>query len=282
MPVGYAVPDNEILLLNDSGAPAVADEGEIAVRTRYVSPGYWRRPDLTADSFFDDPADRHEKIYRTGDLGRMLPDGCLVHLGRKDFFVKIRGYRVELDEIETMLKQFPDIKEAVVTALNNNSGDERLVAYVVPKRVPGPNVTEMRRFLERYLPDYMIPVTFISLAALPLTDTFKVDRKALPKPKGLRPEIAATYTAPRNPIEAALVKIWAEVLEIDEIGVHDHFFDLGGHSLAATRIISRVVKAFPVDLPIKVLFDSPTAAQMAEVIAKQQDNNPSNRESQKI
>ena len=282
IPVGYAVADNDVLLLDDSGAQVAGDEGEIAVRTRYVSPGYWRRPDLTADAFFEDPADRHEKIYRTGDLGRMLPDGCLLHLGRKDFFVKIRGYRVELDEIETMLNQFPGIKDAVVTALNNNSGDERLVAYVVPKTAPGPNVTEMRRFLERQLPDYMIPGTFISLAALPLTDTFKVDRKALPNPKGLRPEIAATYAAPGNPIEAALVRIWAEVLEIDEIGVHDHFFDLGGHSLAATRIVSRVAKAFPVNLPIKILFDSPTVAQMAEVIVKQQDNHPSNREPQKM
>ncbi len=183
-----------------------------------------------------------------------MPDGCLLHLGRKDFFVKIRGYRVELDEIEMTLMEFPGIKEVAVTALNNNSGDERLVAYVVPKTAPGPNVSEIRRFLEEKLPDYMIPATFITLDALPLTDTLKVDRKALPKPNGLRPEIAVPYAAPRNSIEAALAKIWAEMLELDQVGVHDNFFDLGGHSLAATRVISRVVLTFPLNLPVKVLW----------------------------
>jgi acyl carrier protein len=264
------------VLLDDSGAKVAGDEGEIAVRTRYVSPGYWRRPDLTAESFDDDPADEKGKIYRTGDLGRMLPDGCLLHLGRKDFFVKIRGYRVELEEIEMTLMEFPGIKDVVVTALNNDSGNERLVAYIVPKRAPGPNVSEMRRFLADKLPDYMIPATFITLDALPLTDTLKVDRKALPEPNGLRPEIAASYAAPRNSVEEALVKIWAEVLDLHKVGVHDNFFDLGGHSLAATRVISRVVKTFPSELPIKALFDSPTVAEMAKVIVERQDKKPSN------
>lgn len=267
VPVGYAVADNDVLLLDDYGAQVAGDEGEIAVRTRYVSPGYWRRPDLTANSFFSDPEDENGKIYRTGDLGHMLPDGCLLHLGRKDFFVKIRGYRVELEEIEMTLMELPGIKECVVDALNNNSGDERLVAYVVASAVPGPNVSEMRRFLQDKLPDYMIPATFIVLDALPLTDTLKVDRKALPKPNGLRPEISAPYAAPRNSIEAALVKIWAEMLEVDHVGVHDNFFDLGGHSLSATRVISRVIKAFPLNLTVKALFDSPTVAEMAAVIA---------------
>src|SRR5262250_2954821 len=266
LPVGYAVPDNDIMLLDDSGAE-VAGEGEIAVRTRYVSPGYWKRPDLTAGSFRDDPSGVTTKIYRTGDLGRMLPDGCLLHLGRKDFFIKIRGYQVELDEIELALLEFAGIKEAVVTALNNNSGDERLVAYIVSKASPGPNASELRRFLANKLPEYMIPTTFIALDALPLTDTMKVDRKALPKPTGLRPKVAASYAPPKNSIEEALVKIWAEVLEIDQVGVHDNFFDLGGDSLAATRIISRVVQAFAAELSVKTFFDSPTVAKMAEVIA---------------
>jgi amino acid adenylation domain-containing protein len=274
LPVGYAVPDNDIMLLDDSGAEVAGDEGEIAVRTRYVSPGYWKRPDLTARCFFDDPADAKTKIYRTGDLGRMLPDGCLLHLGRKEFFIKIRGYQVELEEIELALLEFAGVKEAVVTALNNNSGDERLVAYIVPKATPAPNATELRRFLANKLPDYMIPTSFIALDALPLTDTLKVDRKALPRPKGLRPELAMSYAPPRNSIEEALVKIWAEVLEIDQVGVHDNFFDLGGHSLAATRIISRVVKAFTLELSVKALFDSPTVADMAEVIAGDQDYTP--------
>jgi acyl-CoA synthetase (AMP-forming)/AMP-acid ligase II/acyl carrier protein len=282
VPVGYAVSANDILFLDDSGAPVSGDEGEIAVRTRYVSPGYWQRPDLTATSFIDDPMDERGKIYRTGDLGRMLPDGCLLHLGRKDFFTKIRGYRVELDEIEMTLMELPSLKDVVVTTSNNNSGEQRLVAYVVPKRAPGPNVSEMRRFLSEKLPDYMIPSTFIALDALPLTDTLKVDRKVLPAPKGLRPKIAASYAAPRNSVEEVLVKIWAEVLDLDQVGVHDNFFDLGGHSLAATRVISRVIETFPSELPIKALFDSPTVAEMAEVIVAGQDKKPNNTELEMI
>jgi amino acid adenylation domain-containing protein len=269
MPVGYAVSDNDVLLLDDAGVQ-VDDEGEIAVRTRYVSPGYWNRPDLTAEAFSDDPTVARGKIYRTGDLGRMLPDGCLLHLGRKDFFVKIRGYRVELEEIEMALLEYPGIKEAVVRAWNNNSGDERLAAYVVPMTAPGPNASEIRQFLADKLPEYMIPTTFTSLDALPLTDTLKVDRRALPEPKGLRPDIAVPYATPRNPIEQALVRIWADVLGLDCVGVHDNFLDLGGHSLAATRIISRVVKIFPLELPVRSLFDSPTVAEMSEIIVHAQ------------
>ncbi len=282
VPVGYAVADNEVVLLDDSGAVVSGDEGEIAVRTRYVSPGYWQRPDLTAASFFLDPADANVRIYRTGDLGRMLPDGCLLHLGRKDFFVKIRGYRVELEEIEMTLLELAGVKECVVTALGNNSGDERLVAYVVPTAVPGPNVSEMRRFLKDRLPDYMIPTSFMLLDTLPLTDTHKIDRKALPKPTGLRPEIAVAYVAPRNSIEEVLAGIWAEVLEIDAVGMHDNFFDLGGHSLAATRIISRVVNRFSSDLSLQALFDTPTVAEMAQVVALHPDKQPSSADLQKI
>ena len=267
IPVGYPVDDNEVILLDESGTPSASDEGEIAVRTRYVSPGYWRRPELTAASFSIDPEDESKRVYRTGDLGRVLPDGCLLHLGRKDFFVKIRGYRVELDEIETVLTEFDGVKECVVTALGNNSGDERLVAYVVLREETNVTVADLRRFLQGRLPEYMIPVSFMFLDALPLTDTLKVDRKALPQPAGTRPEIGVPYAAPRNPLEETLVKIWDEVLELDRVGIHDPFFDLGGHSLAATRIISRVVKSFSKNLAVKVLFESPTIARMAETIA---------------
>jgi acyl carrier protein len=244
-----------------------------------VAPGYWRRPDLTARSFLHDPADETGRIYRTGDLGRLSEDGCLFHLGRKDFFVKVRGYRVELEEIEMALLEMPTVKEAVVLALDNNSGHERLVAYVVPKTAFGPAINEVRQFLADKLPAYMIPTSFIFLEALPLTDTLKVDRKALPQPDGLRPEIGVPYEAPRNFVEETLVKIWADILDVDRVGIHDSFFDLGGHSLAATRIVSRVVKAFPSELPLKVFFDSPTVAEMAEVIVQNQRENSGHSES---
>jgi len=270
VPVGYAVMDNEILLVDDAGKQIAGDEGEIAVKTRYVSPGYWGRPDLTDAVFLPSPTGGEERIYRTGDLGRMLPDGCLLHLGRKDFFVKIRGYRIDIDEIEAALRECPSIKEAVVVARNNSSGDERLVAYLVPTVQPGPKVGELRRFLNEKLPGYMIPHDFVTLEAIPLTDTRKVDRKALPDPGTSRPELTTPYVAPRTPIEKELAKIWAEVLSTDEVGIHDDFFDLGGHSLSATRIISRVIATFELQLPVRALFDSPTVAAMSVVISSKE------------
>ncbi|HZA54679.1 MAG TPA: AMP-binding protein [Candidatus Udaeobacter sp.] len=234
VPVGYAVMDNEILLLDDAGKQVAGDEGEIAVKTRYVSPGYWGRSDLTEAAFLPDPAGGVERIYRTGDLGRMLPDGCLLHLGRKDFFVKIRGYRIDIDEIEMSLLECPGIKEAVVVAQNNNSGNERLVAYLVPGVRPGPSAGELRTFLKEKLPEYMVPSAFVTLDALPLTDTRKVDRKALTDPSTSRPQMTTPYVPPETPIEAKLARIWADVLSVDEVGIHDDFFALGGHSLAAS------------------------------------------------
>jgi acyl carrier protein len=267
VPVGYAVRDNEILLLDDDGKESASDEGEIAVKTRYVSPGSWRRPDLTNAVLLSDPAGGEERIYRTGDLGRLLPDGCLLHLGRKDFFVKIRGYRIDIDEIEAALLDCAGIKQAVVVARKNNSGEEQLTAYYVPTRRPGPNFGELRAFLRSKLPEYMIPRTFVILEAIPLTATHKIDRKALPDPSTSRPDMATPYVAPRNPIERDLAQIWSEVLSVDEIGIHDEFLALGGDSLDATRIISRVIVSFKVQLPIGAVFDSPTIASMAAVIA---------------
>ena len=163
---------------------------------------------------------------------------CCTWDGRT-FSQRFRGYPVELEEIETKLLELPGIKDVVVTASNNNSGDEQLIAYVVPKTVPGPNVSEIRHFMADNLPEYMIPATFISLDALPLTDTLKVDRKALPAPDGLRPAIVALYQTLQEPRRGNIHEVRAEVLELDRVGVHDHFFDLGGHSLAATRVVSR-------------------------------------------
>ena len=270
VPVGYAVPDNEILLVDDDGRQIPGDEGEIAVKTRYVSPGFWGRPDLTDAVFLPGTEGGEERIYRTGDLGRMLPDGCLLHLGRKDFFVKIRGYRIEIEEIETALRECPGIKEAVVVARSNKSGEERLAAYLVPQVPPGPKAGELRRLLRKTLPGYMIPHDFVTIEAIPLTDTRKLDRKALPDPGTSRPELTTPYVAPGTPIEKELAKIWAEVLLLDEVGIHDDFFDLGGHSLSATRIISRVIAVFKLQLPIRALFDSPTVAAMSAVISSKE------------
>ena len=203
VPVGYPVDDNEILLLDDRGDPVGYREvGEIAVRSRFLSPGYWRKPDRTKDVFLPDPHGGSEQIYRTGDLGRMRPDGLLVCLGRKDFQVKIRGHRIEVDEIEMALLEHPAISEAVVSSRGEDrAGEPRLVAYVVAEGTSTPTVTALRGLLAQHLPDYMIPAAYVKLDALPLAPNGKVNRGALPAPGSERPELETAVTKARNPLE---------------------------------------------------------------------------------
>ena len=259
----------EILLLDEDGQAVRPDDiGEIAIRSRYLSPGYWRRPDLTAAAFRSDPAGGPERIYRTGDLGRRLPDGCLVHLGRKDFQVKIRGFRVEVAEVEGALLSLPTVQEAVVVAREDRPGDRRLVAYLVPTARPAPTVTALRQALAASVPDYMVPAAYVMLDALPKTPGGKVDRRALPPPGRTRPALDQPLVAPRTPVEATVGAIWQEVLGLDEVGMHDNFFDLGGHSLAASQVIARVTETFHVDLPVRVLFEAPTVNGLALAVVQ--------------
>jgi amino acid adenylation domain-containing protein len=268
VPVGYEIQDNEILLLDANGQEVGSNEiGEIAVRSRYLSPGYWRRPDLTQAKFLPDPDGEERRIYLTGDLGRMMPNGCLEHLGRKDFRVKIRGFSVELEEVEAMIRCHPAVREVVVAARMDESKDSRLIAYIVPEQNHAPTATELRHFLQAKLPEYMTPAAFVFLATLPLSPTGKVDRRALPDPSKSRPKLDTPYVAPRTPIEERLARIWSEVLSLARIGVDDNFFDLGGHSLAATRVVSEVIKTFQLEIPIKSLLQSPTVSEMAAMIS---------------
>jgi amino acid adenylation domain-containing protein len=267
VPVGYPVEDKEISLLDSEGKEIGFNEaGEIVVRSRYLSPGYWRRPDLTEAKFKPDPQGGEERLYFTGDMGQILPDGCLIHKGRKDFRVKIRGYGVETAEVEKVLRNHSAIKEAVVVAREDELGEARLVAYFTLCGQLGPSVSELRRFLKSQLADYMIPSAFVVLHKIPLTPNGKVDRRALPNPDNLRPNLDARFVAPRTPTEAKLARISTEVLGVDQVGIHDNFFDLGGHSLAATRLISRVIEELQVEIPLPSLFAAPTIAQMAAVI----------------
>jgi acyl-coenzyme A synthetase/AMP-(fatty) acid ligase/acyl carrier protein len=271
LPVGYAVEDKEILLLNESDVEVGPNEiGEIAVRSRYLSPGYWRRPDLTQAAFLPDSKGEGKRIYRTGDLGRMQQDGCLEHLGRKDFQVKIRGFTVETAEVERAFLEHPNIRQAAITTEEDNLGDKRLVAYLVTNQQTPPSISELRGFLTKKVPDYMVPAKFVLCDALPLTASGKVDRQALSLPDLARLQIGRAFMAPRTPVEEELAKIWAEVLSLDQVGIHDNFLDLGGHSLAATRVVSRVIDRFKVELPIKSLFESVTVADMAAVIMQNQ------------
>ena len=274
VPVGYPVADNEILLLDETGGEVPAGEvGEISVRSRYLSAGYWRKPELTHKAFLADPQGGGKRIYRTGDLGRMLSDGCLLHLGRKDFQVKIRGHRIEIAEIEMALASLAGIKEAVVMAREDRHGEQRLVAYLIVKDQPRLTAGSLRQALAESLPGYMIPSVFVMLESFPLAPNGKVNRGALPRPDWTRPELESPYVAPGTPTETDLAAIWAEVLSLDRVGVHDNFFDLGGSSLSATQVISRVFKGFELELPIQSLFQAPTVAEMAAVIMQNQVKN---------
>ncbi len=267
--VGYAVEGAEISVIDDTGAAVPTDAvGEIVVKGRYLSPGYWRRPELSGEKFFAGGGD--QRRYYTGDVGRLRADGRLYHLGRKDFQLSVRGYRVEASEIEFLLLAQQNVKEALVASWQSSPSEvhDRLIAYIVSFEKPFPAISVLQKALRDKLPDYMVPTDFVFLDSLPLTPNGKIDRLALPGPQGSRPDLAIAYTAPRSDVERLLAEIWAEVLAIDPVGIHDNFFELGGHSLAATRIISRVRQKFKLNLPIKALFDAPTVARMADVIRR--------------
>ncbi|MFQ5930329.1 MAG: phosphopantetheine-binding protein, partial [Acidobacteriota bacterium] len=181
---------------------------------------------------------------------------------------KIRGYNVMLGEVEATLRDLDAVKEAAVVAREDGRGHRRLVAYIVPALQPSPTTSELRRRLARMLFDYMVPSTFVMLGALPLLPNGKVDRQALPAPNKARPSLESPFVAPGTPIETKLARLWADVLDLDRVGIHDHFLDLGGHSLLATQILARVVNTFCVDLSVQALLEAPTVAEMAVVITE--------------
>ncbi len=206
-----------------------------------------------------------ERLYRTGDLGRVLPSGDIEFLGREDFQVKVAGYRIELGEIEVTLLAHPAVRAAVVEVQGEPRGAKRLVAFVVPQ-VAGELPADLREFLGTKLPAYMVPDVYLRLDALPLTANGKVDRRALVVPEDLADDTAAPYEAPRTPVEEAVAEVWASMLDVDSVGVHDNFFLLGGDSLMAMRAAVHLRKALDVEVPVRVLFDSRTLADTALVI----------------
>jgi len=270
LPAGYPAQDVEVLLLDESGMVVEGEGvGEIAVRGRHLSRGYWGRPDLTNERFFPDPGGSGVRTYRTGDLGYRSLDGCITHRGRKDSQIKIRGYRVEVEEIELALLSIPGIKEAVVAACEDSSnGDACLVAYTVPEGKPVPSPRALLGLLRQKLPDFMVPSAFVTLNALPLLPNGKVDRKSLPSPGQDSLPLSSEFLAPRTELEGTLTAVWAEVLRLERIGVLDSFFDLGGHSLSAARIASRVQELFGLELSLQQFLSVPTIAGLAEWIAQ--------------
>jgi amino acid adenylation domain-containing protein len=263
-PIGQPIANAQIYILDkyEQFVP-VGVAGELYIGGAGVARGYLNRPDLTAKRFLKNRFVKEEdaQMYRSGDLGRWRPDGTIEFIGRNDSQVKIRGYRVELGEIEAMLQQQSGVRGCAVVAKTGANGSKRLVAYVVGER----DRDELRRDLKGKLPAYMVPSLIVTLPALPLSGNGKVDREALEKLQDLGPGIEH-YEAPCTAVEEQLAEIWAEALEIARVGRHDNFFDLGGHSLLATLLATRMENAFGVNVPVRAIFESPTIAELAEVI----------------
>ena len=266
--IGRPIANSRIYILDGSLQPVpVGVTGEIFIGGAGVARGYLNRSELTAEMFIADPFREGQggRLYRTGDRGRYLPDGNIEFIGRMDNQVKIRGYRIELGEIEAVLTKHPTVKDCVVVACEHESRTEKnLVGYVVPREHSVLSVTELRRYLKEKLPEYMIPSSFVVLEALPLMPNGKVDRNRLPPPDGTRPPLTEEFVSPRTEIEELIAQTWREVLKIENVGIYDNFFELGGHSLLATQIVARLQEAFNKDVPLRVLFDAPTIAELAQ------------------
>jgi len=271
VPIGRPIANTQIYLLDRAGhAVPVGVPGELYIGGVGVARGYYQRPELTAEKFVSDPFSNEAgaRLFRTADLGRYRPDGAIEFLGRIDHQIKLRGFRIELGEIETVLSQHPAIKEVVVLAREDAPDDKRLVAYLVSDQEPVPTYTELRRFLKEKLPDYMVPAAFVMLDALPLTANGKVDRRMLPEPGRITPELETPYVAPRTEVESAIVAIWKEVLHVEKVGVHDNFFDLGGHSLRMIQVHSALQERLKRDLPVIELFEYPTIDSLARYLSQ--------------
>ncbi|MEJ0096572.1 MAG: amino acid adenylation domain-containing protein [Methylocella sp.] len=286
--VGRAIDNVRAYVLDAAmAATPVGVSGELYIGGAGLSRGYLNRPDLTAERFVPNPFAAGERLYRSGDRARWTAQGQLDYLGRLDDQVKIRGFRIELGEVEAVLAALPGVGEAIVAAREDEPGERRLVAYVTPRAHEAAEAREgtergedggegdgleeagaLRAALLRVLPDYMVPSHFVALDRLPLTPNGKIDRKALPAPGAQRGE--GGYAAPRTPAETAMAQIWAKVLKLDRVGIHDNFFEHGGDSLRALVVLSRMRKAFDVELPLRALFEAPTVAQLAQRVEQEQ------------
>ncbi len=262
IPAGFPVADKSLFLVDEEGRTvAEGKTGELMVKSPYIAQGYWRKPQKTSQVFRIDPSVPHQRIYRTGDLGQFQRDGSFRHIGRRDHQVKIRGYRVDLREIESVLAQFTEVLELAVIARKDND-EQKIFAFLVLK--PGLEFSprDLRQRLLKILPEWKIPSHFQSIDALPTTANGKIDREKL-SARNFEATLENEYVAPRNSTEATLAAIWQEVFKLKQVGIYDNFFELGGHSLLITQLISRIRQNFPVDIPLRTLFELPTVAEFA-------------------
>jgi amino acid adenylation domain-containing protein len=266
VPIGRPTANTQVFILDkDHRLVPIGVPGELYIGGDGLARGYLNRPELTADKFIASPFGQ-DRLYKTGDLVRYLPDGNIQFLGRIDHQVKIRGYRIELDEIQLALNQHPQIRESVVVAWGSEQGP-RLVAYFVPISESVPSRTDLRSFLQAKLPDYMLPSVYVELDVLPLTPNGKINRRALPNPETIHLDQGENL-APRDLLELQLIRVWEEVLGIENVGVMDNFFEIGGHSLLAIRLVSRIQQFTGVKLPLASLFQAPTVEQLASLMRR--------------
>ncbi|MEN8220081.1 MAG: amino acid adenylation domain-containing protein, partial [Pseudomonadota bacterium] len=265
VPVGYPLKETEILLLDDTGVETDI-YGEIAIKSPYLALGYWQKYELTEAVFLPDPEGGNRRIYRSGDMGRLLPDGSLKFVGRKDFQIKLRGFRIEPGEIEATLTQHENVKEAVVV-LYNKEDNPRLVAYII-LAIPNEEVLSvLRTWLKTRLPEYMVPASFTVLDKLPLTPNGKINRQALPAPDLA---IQVVEQAARTETEHLLCNLWSQVLGISITSQLSNFFEAGGHSLLATQLVSRIRLSFEIEMPLRVIFEHPILQEQAEWLDNEQ------------
>jgi amino acid adenylation domain-containing protein len=269
VPIGHPITNAQIYILDSYRQPVpIGVPGELHIGGIGVARGYLGRPALTAEKFIPHPFSDTPgaRLYKTGDLARYLPDGAIEFLGRFDHQVKVHGFRIELEEIEAVLNQHAAVREAAVVVREDRAGEKHLVAYVVPTPGQQPGSSELRQEIQTQLPTYMVPAAFVLLQTLPITSNHKLDRQALPMPDWSQLARETVYVAPRTPEEEILTSIWSAVLGVEAVGIHDDFFALGGHSLLATQIMARLRDSFQIELPLRQLFETPTAAGLASSI----------------
>ena len=269
VPIGRAIANTQLHVLDEAMRPVPEGEaGELYIGGAGVGEGYLNRPEITGQRFLADPfgAQAGARLYRTGDLARLRADGNLEYLGRIDDQVKIRGYRIELGEIEQTLAAHPAVQSCAVLAREDEPGERRLVAYVVAAAAAQGEAQALHDFLRQRLPEFMVPAQIVFLGSLPLTPNGKVDRKALPVPGRDDAAAARPFVSPRTETETRLAEIWAGLLGIERVGIHDDVFDLGAHSMLAMRAVVRIREAFEVNLQLRNLFEQPTVAGLAELV----------------
>jgi amino acid adenylation domain-containing protein len=270
-PIGRGIANAQIHLLDEHLQPVPPGApGEICIGGAGLARGYHNRADLTVARFVPDPfaADSGGRLYRTGDLGRLLPDGQIAFLGRMDDQLKIRGYRIEPSEISSVLNRHQDVRESLVVAREDTPGNKRLVAYVVLDPASGLTHAELREFLGSFLPEYMLPAAFVHLDAFPVTPHGKIDRAALPPPDAINTLQDDASEGPRTETEQRVAEILGELLELEEIGLDDNFFMLGGHSLLGAQVIARLREAFGVEMGLRSLFEAPTVAALSAEVER--------------